>query len=740
MKKRPKYFMRLLLSSIVIFIISLFSGTLIYRLAYDVLEEEISKSNYSSVEHFSELFDAKLTEVFNIHNQISNDTVIRNLLTADSNKQDITIIEELVTRRRLESIKSESADDIFVYLPNINRIVSSTHTSFNLERHFYTYYDSSTEEYDALMAQMQKSNICSIHTVKGMEHIFIMQNVPHIGFKSGSSVSVYSMSPTYLANLFNEWTPENGIIMVVDNDNNVVLSSDKSFVTSDYQLDSSVNTYKSSKHSIAAMINGEEHMVQTIRSANFNYSYVFAMPTAVYYDKLDSLRVTSFSIFFVFFCVGMIISWLLTKRNYHPISEIVQDIQTIIPEDSDHPGDLDYIRTAFSSMLSEKERMKYVIRDDMLGKILKGKYSKDIPLHKQFEDAGIELVSDNFAVWLLKTYGDHEYEACDTYTEELCDVWENRGHRAYRVRLNRETHAYIVNVDDRLPYHVEDIASEVLNTAKGNYNLICTVSCGDVYHDIEGIYRSYTEVEAAMEYSAVQGPGSFIYHGNVFKGDFRYLFSFRNTAEQLMLSCIKTGEPSAKDVMLTIKNNCCGGEIRLPDEFKCYYFDVVTLFRRIADKLELNHEILQGLQSCTDLIGFDEAAIELLQQLNELYVIPESHEVDHKSVELCDKIKKYIFENHADANLSLASISEAFDFSEAYLTRVFRKVESTTVAVYISHVRIENAKHLLRDTDQTIADIAQECGFMSSTAFIRLFKKHVGLTPGAYRKNDDEQN
>ena len=204
MKKRPKYFMRLLLSSIVIFIISLFSGTLIYRLAYDVLEEEISKSNYSSVEHFSELFDAKLTEVFNIHNQISNDTVIRNLLTADSNKQDITIIKELVTRRRLESIKSESANDIFIYLPNINRIVSSTHTSFNLERHFYTYYDSSTEEYDALMAQMQKSNICSIHTVKGMEHIFIMQNVPNIGFKSGSSVSVYSMSPTYLANLFNE--------------------------------------------------------------------------------------------------------------------------------------------------------------------------------------------------------------------------------------------------------------------------------------------------------------------------------------------------------------------------------------------------------------------------------------------------------------------------------------------------------------------------------------------------------
>jgi len=49
-------------------------------------------------------------------------------------------------------------------------------------------------------------------------------------------------------------------------------------------------------------------------------------------------------------------------------------------------------------------------------------------------------------------------------------------------------------------------------------------------------------------------------------------------------------------------------------------------------------------------------------------------------------------------------------------------------------MRIDRAKTLLRETNRTIEEIAEEVGFLSSTSFIRSFGKYEKITPGSYRK------
>ena len=48
-------------------------------------------------------------------------------------------------------------------------------------------------------------------------------------------------------------------------------------------------------------------------------------------------------------------------------------------------------------------------------------------------------------------------------------------------------------------------------------------------------------------------------------------------------------------------------------------------------------------------------------------------------------------------------------------------------------MRISNSVALLKETDLKIADIAQMTGFVDSNAFIRIFKKLKGTTPGKYK-------
>lgn len=53
---------------------------------------------------------------------------------------------------------------------------------------------------------------------------------------------------------------------------------------------------------------------------------------------------------------------------------------------------------------------------------------------------------------------------------------------------------------------------------------------------------------------------------------------------------------------------------------------------------------------------------------------------------------------------------------------------------YVTGLRIKNAKRRLSETDMSVADIAERCGFSDAMYFSRVFKKHTGLSPTEYRK------
>lgn len=102
------------------------------------------------------------------------------------------------------------------------------------------------------------------------------------------------------------------------------------------------------------------------------------------------------------------------------------------------------------------------------------------------------------------------------------------------------------------------------------------------------------------------------------------------------------------------------------------------------------------------------------------------------SVQWGRNICRYIENNYIDANLNLNSISAHFQISSSYLSRRFREQYQKSVVDYLYEVRIANSLPLLANPDLKIADVAQMTGFVDSNAFIRIFKKLKGITPGKY--------
>ena len=82
-------------------------------------------------------------------------------------------------------------------------------------------------------------------------------------------------------------------------------------------------------------------------------------------------------------------------------------------------------------------------------------------------------------------------------------------------------------------------------------------------------------------------------------------------------------------------------------------------------------------------------------------------------------------------------LSDALGVSKSHLVRTFRQETGVTPGRYLTTVRIEAAKQLLRSTDAPLELVASLAGFSSANYLCRVFHAETGCTPAAFRAAAD---
>lgn len=164
------------------------------------------------------------------------------------------------------------------------------------------------------------------------------------------------------------------------------------------------------------------------------------------------------------------------------------------------------------------------------------------------------------------------------------------------------------------------------------------------------------------------------------------------------------------------RGNGISNKISLDDESKKKLLD---LFGKLSKESSFGDDIIK-----TNI------ATEILVLINSAFIEhSESQEIGIDN----DAIKKAIdhINNNFNTDLSLEKIAANSYVSVNQLCRLFNKYCGTTVAKYIVSKRITEAKKLLA-SGKSVTETALLCGFEDYSNFIRVFKKHVGITPGKY--------
>ena len=86
--------------------------------------------------------------------------------------------------------------------------------------------------------------------------------------------------------------------------------------------------------------------------------------------------------------------------------------------------------------------------------------------------------------------------------------------------------------------------------------------------------------------------------------------------------------------------------------------------------------------------------------------------------------------DHYCEKITLEEVAASVDMSSNYFSSYFRRVANISFSDYVTRLRVNRAREMLRENGANVTEIAMDCGFNNISNFYRLYKKHMGKTPG----------
>lgn len=210
--------------------------------------------------------------------------------------------------------------------------------------------------------------------------------------------------------------------------------------------------------------------------------------------------------------------------------------------------------------------------------------------------------------------------------------------------------------------------------------------------------------------------------------------------EQRLLKLIEEGNLNYREL-----SECMIGDGRIGDlgngdsirQFKNLTIIYTALCTRAAIRGGLDSEIayslsdqyIHSIEACSDISDIADINAAMQEDfVRRVHNVKLKESVSPQIRKCCDYIQL-----HLDRTVTLGELALFSGYSEDYLSRKFRREMELTLGEYIMEQRIQRTKTLLRSTQLSVQEIAEQLGLQSQSYLGQQFKKATGMTPGAYR-------
>lgn len=436
-----------------------------------------------------------------------------------------------------------------------------------------------------------------------------------------------------------------------------------------------------------------------------------------------------------------VVRYILKPINSIEMSEILGELKNSLDEEKHSKNDIQRLKHNYNKSLPLlKERfLNYWIEDYVTIDII----------NENIETFKLETLTNNLLVAvirpdnLLKSESDMSlikskallnvaiFNICEEIVEE-----NNLG--IVFMRMN-EIVCIISLEEDENPKTSNRIflGLEQIRVAVQKYlNTTITIGVGTACKEKTMLHKAYTSAVAALDYTIILGNNKIIYLEDIEPSNLLEL-KIDEVDERALVMAIKLG--SFEDIKKSISgliDRIDGVQLYLKD-YQLYILDILSIILKFAKSMELDLDVVLDKKDNFFLeinrLKTKEKVSNWLFEICSKISKEVSEKRNNNTNDLVEKAKDYIQHNYNDEELNAEKLCSILHISTNYFSALFRKETGLTFTSYLTNIRIDKAKSLLRNTDLKTFDIGNQVGYSQGHYFSYVFKKTTGLSPTEYR-------
>ncbi|WP_167858915.1 helix-turn-helix domain-containing protein [Paenibacillus cymbidii] len=500
---------------------------------------------------------------------------------------------------------------------------------------------------------------------------------------------------------------------------------------------------------------GAGQAVSYVRSAfNPDWYYVTWVDLGTLLQPARTLKLLSVGFFGFFILVGACVSYYLSRRLHNPIAEIRNRLQShrsllaagsvdIAPQDND----FDVIRRFSQLLLAEHKELSQLVKgilpmvqEDFVTRILSGEYRDELAIAFYAKEIAFAYEPEAARAVFVIEYRYYEQTLAQLSETSksflLAELKEKLAKRLEGAIWLCQTGAGELACVVRLPKGEPDGRPEAASRIKevlGTYASFfkAAVGVGKTAHAMGELHLSYrygaallkqkslradvevfADEEAAVEREAIDG---YLSAEDVN----RIANQYRSGQYELLLqTALELLEAGIRKGATAFQTKSLGADV-----LNAWIREVEA--ERNDFSFAYYAELFEALNRCQ---SWEELKLGLTKIHGTLFRPPTPAGRREQFAEVVDYIR-----GHYREELSIEQLAGRLSMSVSHFSRTFKEAVGEKYVEYVTKLRLAEAKRLLGETDMKIEEIAEAVGYLGSNAFIRIFRKYEGITPGKYR-------
>ncbi|MDD6144642.1 MAG: helix-turn-helix domain-containing protein [bacterium] len=745
----------MVITYIVVFLLPLIAGQVFYINTKGVLTSEVIENNLMLLQRSCDAIESDLNTLQDVSLYISQNHNIKKYLSSElpHRAEERFLAFDIIQDFKSLFNRFSMIDECILYCKNNMSFISDTALiPFEL---YWQYYPHTPVENAAAYAryldefnryfEIQVANLENPSVPNSSPNILMLSSIPRDSVRNGLGVLIASISQDRIISSL-EAGYSSAKFLLTDNTGSLLAASDA------YPAVLEQHAFPENSGSFSAADNGQNYQISYVKIPKYGWTVACAVADDVFLHKLYQTQHVFYIVYGICIVLGVLLVLMMSYHQYTPIARIVDNIHGMGMTPAVR-NEYEYIRGSINTLAEQKKQLENKVRASdnersvMIGQIAKSRKHIQASLIVSLAHGAIH--SQNEMRSLLSFYGlvfpyqqfqvailfftdapENETLVCDLLREGITrDLAEMMVCSVHTVSLGRTVMVMNANegkVLERAALQLE----QTVEMIKERFALRCSLACGGIHQELNGIALSYQEAINSDYANAKKDSQS---------------YDYRWRCEEL-LSMLENAPEGAQlhQVVEDLKSLLGDAELSAYEKNSLIYMIARVFIRQWETTDEQNTVCTAQMEQWKHLLlnmndpseQTPEHVAQLVYQSMQLCSAAESSTGVSPAGVQPEQVSVYIEEHITDPMLSQARIAEHFQVSQSSLSRMFKREFQMGMNDYINHARVVRSLPYLLDTSLSIAEVAEKIGFTNSHTLIRVFKKFEKTTPGKYRMSN----